>query len=76
MERIREIMDGKLNEVDLAPPADGRSKEPVWQQTVNKAKRLLTIDGLMKEQRIRRTWKITARGKEAVANHDQQRIYD
>jgi hypothetical protein len=62
--------------VDLAPPADGRSKLPVWQQTVQKAKRLLTIDGLMKEQRFRRTWKITARGKEAVANQDQQRIYD
>ncbi|MFP4215667.1 MAG: AAA family ATPase [Phycisphaerae bacterium] len=76
IERIREIMDGKLNDVDLAPPADGRSSQPVWQQTVQKAKRLLTIDGLMKEQRFRRTWKITGRGKEAVANQQQERIYD
>lgn len=76
MERIREIMDGKLNDVDLAPPSDGRSTQPVWQQTVQKAKRLLTIDGLMREQRFRRTWKITARGKEAVSNQQQERIYD
>ena len=76
IERIREIMDGKLNDVDLAPPADGRTSQPVWQQTVKKAKRLLTIDGLMKEQRFGRTWKITARGKEAVANQQQERIYD
>ncbi|MFP4052442.1 MAG: AAA family ATPase [Phycisphaerae bacterium] len=76
LERIREIMDERLTEADLDPDPNSRGDVPTWQQTVQKAKRLLTIDGLMKEQKFRRMWKITSRGREAVANHDQERIYD
>jgi chromosome partitioning protein len=64
-----------LNDADRAPAPDGGDM-PVWKSTAQKAKRLLTIDGLMKEQRFRRIWKITSRGKSALNDSQHKRIYD
>jgi chromosome partitioning protein len=76
LEQVEEIMSDKLNDLDRKPPKDGSSKQPVWQLTVQKAKRLLSIDGLVKEQKFRKVWKITPRGKAAVANSTSEHIYD
>ncbi len=76
LEQVEDIMSDKLNDLDRQPPKDGSSKQPVWQLTVQKAKRLLSIDGLVKEQKFRKVWKITPRGKAAVANSTSEHIYD
>lgn len=62
LERVREIMQGRLNERDLAPLAsDGIT--PRWRNTAQWARNSLRAEGLIRDDTPRSVWEISEKGR-------------